>query len=217
MDAVMFDMDGVIIDSERYWQEREDQLLEDTINSEFDPGSVKTQIRGMNYHDIYDFLEERFELALTEDEFVERFKQASQEIYEEKVELMPGFRAIVDGLPEGVDVLLVSSSPRQWVETVVDRFSLRSLFDGIVSAEDIAAASKPAPDIYLHAAERAGVSPRHCIAVEDSPNGLQSAAEAGMTTIAYITAVNRILDTSDADMDVEGPEALKECLERRVD
>lgn len=209
MDCVLFDMDGVIVDSEDYWVEREREELLPAVVEEEIPVS---EITGMNYKEIYAFLDSNYTTRVSREEFVERFEAIAAEIYTERAELMAGFRELLADLDEReITTAIVSSSPPDWISLVTERFRLEG-FDAIVSAEDIDGPGKPAPAIYEHAARELGVSPEECIVVEDSAHGVESAAAAGAYTIAYETSTNDDHDHSAADERVSGPEALRERL-----
>jgi len=210
VEAVLFDMDGVIVNSERYWVEIEE---EEILPSAVEGSADTSETTGMNFREIYDYLEARNEMTASKEEFVDRYQQAARDIYGEKVELQAGFRDLVADLREsGRTVALVSSSPHDWIDRMLDRFDLRDSFDRIISAEEIDGKSKPEPDVYEYAAEEVGVGPEDCIAVEDSTNGVKSAKAAGMQAVGYRNQSDDELDLSEADAVAESPEELREIL-----
>jgi HAD superfamily hydrolase (TIGR01509 family) len=208
--AVLFDMDGVIVDSERYWVEfEENEIYPAVVAEEVD----LSETTGMNFREIYDYLDDNYETTATKDEFVERYEEAARDIYGEKVELQEGFRELLADLrADGRTVALVSSSPHNWIDRMLDRFDLREEFDEIISAEEIDGQSKPEPDVYEYAAEKVGVEPEEAIAVEDSENGVKSAKAAGMEAVGYRNQSGEKLDLSEADAVAESPEELREIL-----
>ncbi|MCH7660196.1 MAG: HAD family phosphatase [Euryarchaeota archaeon] len=209
MEVVLFDMDGVIVDSEDYWVEREREELLPAVVEEDVPVS---EITGMNYEEIYVFLDSNYTTRVERSEYISRFEEIAHEIYTERAELMPGFRDLLADLAErGVRTAIVSSSPPDWIEVVTERFELEE-FDAIVSADHIDGPGKPEPAIYEYAAEELGVTPEDCIVVEDSAHGVESAAAAGAYTIAYETPTNDDHDHSAADENVSTPENLHERL-----
>ncbi|MDL5363045.1 HAD family phosphatase [Halalkalicoccus sp. NIPERK01] len=209
MDCVLFDMDGVIVDSENYWVEREREELLPAVVEEDVPVS---EITGMNYKEIYDYLESNYTTRVDRAEYIERFEELAHEIYTEHAELMPGFRGLLAALHDGgIRTAIVSSSPPDWIEAVTERFELEG-FDGIISAEDIDGPGKPEPAVYEHAAREMGVAPEDCVVVEDSEHGVESAAAAGAYTIAYETPTNDDHDHSAADEVVSSPDELRERL-----
>lgn len=209
MNCVLFDMDGVIVDSENYWVEREREELLPAVVEEDVPVS---EITGMNYEEIYAYLDSNYTTLVERSEFIERFEAIASEIYTEHAELMPGFRDLLAALHvRGVRTAIVSSSPPDWIALVTERFELEG-FDEIVSADHIDGPGKPEPMIYEHAAAKLSVSPEECVVVEDSEHGVESAAAAGAYTIAYETPTNDDHDHSAADEVVSSPEELRERL-----
>ncbi|WP_192498344.1 HAD family hydrolase [Halorussus halophilus] len=208
--AVLFDMDGVIVDSERHWvPTEEEEIFPDVVAD----GTPTDETTGMNFREIYDYLDANYETTVEKDAFVERYEEAARDIYGEKVELMTGFEDLVADLrAEGVQIALVSSSPPDWIERMLDRFDLHDAFDEVISAEHIAGDGKPAPDIYEHAAVEVGVEPEECVAVEDSENGIAAAKAAGMACIGYRNKSEEVLDLSEADAVVDSPDALRDEL-----
>ena len=208
--AVLFDMDGVIVDSERYWVPTErEEIFPDVVAD----GTPTDETTGMNFRESYDYLDEHYETTVEKDEFVERYEDAARDIYGEKVELMDGFRELVADL-RAADrrIALVSSSPPDWIERMLDRFDLHDAFDEVISAEQIPGEGKPAPDIYEYAAGELGVEPEDCVAVEDSENGVAAARAAGMAVVGYRNKSEETLDLSEADAVAESPEELREEL-----
>jgi HAD superfamily hydrolase (TIGR01509 family) len=207
MDAVLFDMDGVIVNSEDYWHEFEDETLFPTVVAGEPPEN--DEITGMNYREIYDYLAANYETTIEKAEFVDLYDRTAQGIYGEKVVLMDEFRSLCEDLRDrGATLGLVSSAPRDWIEIVIDRFELGH-FDLVMSAEEIDDPGKPRPHVYRHAASVLGVDPEDCIVVEDSTNGALSAARAGAHVIGYRTETNAETDLSAADVVAEGPRELR--------
>ena len=209
MDCVLFDMDGVIVDSEDYWVEHEREELLPAVVEEDVPVS---EVTGMNYEEIYTYLDSNYTTLVERPEFIARFEEIAEGIYTEYAELMPGFRDLLADLDErGVRTAIVSSSPPDWISLVTERFALED-FDAIVSADHIDGPGKPEPAIYEHAANQLGVAPTECVVIEDSAHGVESAAAAGTYTIAYETPTNAEHDHSAADEKVSSSEELRERL-----
>lgn len=216
MDAVCFDMDGVLVDSEDYWV----ALEEEGILPAVAPGqSVDTaEITGMNYREIYDYLAREYDVALSKAEFVERYDDAARELYGERVALVDGLHDLLAALRNrGVALAVVSSSPPDWIDLVLDRFDLRNEFDAVVSADTLDAPGKPQPHVYRHAAKELGVDPENCLAVEDSEHGIESASRAGMTVVGFRWGSEKEGDRSGADVEAATPDELRERVLAAVD
>jgi HAD superfamily hydrolase (TIGR01509 family) len=131
--------------------------------------------------------------------------------YQAKIEVlrpMPGVIALLDALEaEGIPCAVASNSDHSWVERILGITGLRSRFLALATADEVAQ-PKPAPDVYLLAAQKLGVAPNACIAFEDSPRGLTAAHAAGMLTVAVPTQLTRHLTFPEAHLLVETLEGL---------
>lgn len=214
MQALLFDMDGVVVDSEDYWHAVErDEILPAMVE-----GATPSleEITGKPYREIYAHLADRYEVTASEADFVARYDAEAERIYGDRVVLLEGFDEIRDrAAAAGVPVGLVSSSPPHWISIVRDRFDLE--FDLVVSADDIEAPGKPDPAIYEEAARRLGVDVADCVVVEDSENGARAGAAAGAFVVGYRTTHNSETDLSVCDLVVESSDALQTELLTRLD
>jgi len=212
--AVFFDMDGVIVDSERYWRtEQPDHIFPATLDGEH-PDLDETT--GMNYREIYDYLDEHYETKISKDEYIDIFDATAREIYSERVSLLDGFHDLVSDLQEaGVPVAIVTSAPPAWHGIVTEQFDIT--VDETLSAEDIDGDGKPAPDIYEYAARMVDRDPGECLVIEDSKNGVEAGKNAGMTVIAYRSGPNDDTDLSAADVIVESADELRAEIRSWVD
>ena len=207
--AVLFDMDGVIVDSERYWHEEQpNHIFPQALDGEQPDLSETT---GMYYKEIYDYLDEEYETTVSKAEFVDMFDEVAMDIYHNRVELLDGFQEIRAALADReIPVAIVTSSPSLWHDIVIDRFDID--VDEIITAENLDADGKPAPDIYQKAAGIVGQPPEQCLVIEDSKNGITSAKRAGATVIGYRAEHNAETDLSEADVVAEDPEELREAI-----
>ena len=202
MDAVIFDMDGVIVDSEIHWKTTEGYFLQSLIPT----WSINDQdkILGLGVHDLYALLASTYQLQKTKEQFLELYQEMANVIYGQKVSLIEGFTELLSALHANhIPVALASSSPWTWINIMLERFNLRESFQAIVSADELEGEGKPSPAIYLLTAKRLGVSPTRCIAIEDSKNGVLSAKNAGMYCIGFRNGFNDEQDLSRADMIIQ--------------
>jgi HAD superfamily hydrolase (TIGR01509 family) len=203
MDAVIFDMDGVIVDSEIQWKTLEGYFLQSLIPTW--SSSDQDKIIGLGVHDLYTLLIGQYGLQKTKAQFLELYQKMANEIYGQKVSLIVGFSDLLTTLNKNnIPVALASSSPRSWIDIMLRRFGLQSSFKVVVSADELEGEGKPSPAIYLLTAQRLGVSPTSCIAIEDSKNGVLSAKNAGMFCIGFRNGFNEEQDLSKADMIIHG-------------
>ncbi len=180
--AVIFDMDGVIINSEPLWEKTE-RILLGRRDIEYNP-TYRDKIVGLNQNDSASLLKDTFKLPESIQALIDERIGILTPIYEKELELIPGVFSLASELKEtGFLLALASSSPYRVVDFVVDRFSLNELFQVVVSG-DMIELGKPNPDIYLYAAKTLRVKPNECVAIEDSINGVKSAKSAGLFCIA---------------------------------
>lgn len=182
INAVIFDMDGIMIDSEPLWEKTERILLA-RRNIDYSP-DYRDKIVGLNQRDSGRLLVDTFDLEETVEEIINERISILTSIYEKELELIPALVPLLKRLgEEGYRLAVASSSPLRVVSFVLDMFSLRDHFLAVVSGDSVAN-GKPHPDIYVHTAETLGTTPAECVAIEDSINGLRSAKGAGMYCIA---------------------------------
>jgi HAD superfamily hydrolase (TIGR01509 family) len=208
--AVLFDMDGVLVDSETYWHRFEDEWVFATAVASGDP--AHEEVTGMSYGEIYDYLDREYGTAVSKAEFVSAYDDRATSLYGEDVALTDGVPDLFDTLrAAGRPLAIVSSAPQAWISIVRERFALGDL-DLVLSAEDIDEPGKPEPHIYERAAAALGCDPADCVVVEDSVNGIEAAVRAGAFTVAYRTTHNAALDLSQADLVAGGPEGLRDVF-----
>ena len=188
--AVIFDMDGVMIDSEPLWEKAERILLA-RRGIDYNP-TYRDKIVGLNQKDSGRLLKETFNLPETIEELLSERIDLIVRIYEEELELVPGIKSFLRELKEnGFLIAMASSSPLRVINLVLNKFSLNEFFSVVVSGESVEF-GKPAPDIYLFTAGKLGacpeqgrrIEPSECVVIEDSINGVKSAKSAGMHCIA---------------------------------
>lgn len=203
-DAVLFDMDGVLIDSESLYtgaMEKMFRSLKISITPE-----ERMSLVGINMKSGTELLLSLHpELNLTYDEMANVYEtsllSALQEA--ESLTLIPGVEQWLSTLHDaGVKLAVASSSTRKMVGYIVERFGLERYVDFVING-DMVIESKPAPEIFLRAAENVGVSPKRCAVVEDSEAGIQAAKAAGMYCVAFAGANVHGADQSGADICVD--------------
>ena len=181
IEAVVFDLDGVLIDSEPVWE----QVRREVVASRGGHWAADAQQRlmGMSTGEWARYLSEDLGVGLPPDRIAALVIERMAARYTEHLPLMPGAVEAVRRLAARWPLGLASSSPPSLIDTVLDAAGLRECFVATLSTEQVAH-GKPAPDIYLAVCERLGRQPPACAAVEDSTNGLRSAAAAGLRVIA---------------------------------
>ena len=199
--AVIFDMDGVITDSEPFYAEAVNVVLAErglTLTEE-----DHRAIMGSSIDYTWRWVMERFHLPGDMEQWKAPYDRAVVDILGRKVTRAPGLMELLDAIKQrGLKLGLATSSQRNWAETVLARLQVRDRFLTIATTEMVAEA-KPAPDLYLFAARQLGVAPEACIALEDSPRGIGSATRAGITTVAVRTASTEGMDIAAADFIID--------------
>jgi HAD superfamily hydrolase (TIGR01509 family) len=179
--SVIFDLDGVLIDSEPVWEEVR-RAFASGRGGTWQPDSQQ-RLMGMSTAEWSRYLSEDLGVRMPPGEVAAEVIRRMIERYRVELPLLPGAREAVERLAGGWPLGLASSSPRSLIDAVLDRAGLRPYFGVTISTEEVPR-GKPAPDVYLATASRLGVGPADCVAVEDSSNGLRAAAAAGMRVIA---------------------------------
>jgi HAD superfamily hydrolase (TIGR01509 family) len=181
IEAVVFDLDGVLVDSEPVWEQVRRQVVAE--NGGHWAADAQRRLMGMSTGEWARYLSEGLGVGLPPERIAALVIERMAARYTEHLPLMPGAVEAVRNLAARWPLGLASSSPPSLIETVLDAASLRSSFVTALSTEQVAH-GKPAPDIYLAVAGQLGHQPERCAAVEDSSNGLRSAAAAGLHVIA---------------------------------
>ena len=181
VEAVVFDLDGVLLDSEQLWNEAKRELVV-AAGGRWREDAPRAMI-GMSSPEWSAYLHDALEVDLPLDEINRQVVARMASLYRARLPLLPGAVEAVRGLAARWPLGLASSSNREIIDLALSLAGVADSFDATVSSEEVAH-GKPAPDVYLEACRRLGVSPARSIAVEDSSNGLRSASAAGMAVIA---------------------------------
>ena len=183
IEAVVFDMDGVLVDTEHLWDEVREALTEEW-GGRYTPEAQEAMM-GMSSPEWSRYLHEVVGLREPPEVINAEVVRRMLERYEMDLPVVPGAVEAVRRLAgEGYRLAVASSSNRELIDGVLRRLQLTELFQATVSSEEVAR-GKPAPDVYLETARRLGVPPGRCMAIEDSASGIRAAHSAGMRVIAY--------------------------------
>jgi HAD superfamily hydrolase (TIGR01509 family) len=181
IEAVVFDLDGVLIDSEPVWERVRRGLVAER-GGHWAP-DAQHRLMGMSTPEWAAYLSEDLGVGLPPAQVADLVTGRMAASYREHIPLLPGAVEAVQRLAARWPLGLASSAPAVLIETVLQSAGLRPDFRVTMSTEQVPR-GKPAPDIYLAVADRLRVPPANCAAVEDSSNGLRSAAAAGLHVIA---------------------------------
>lgn len=180
--AVLFDFDGLIVDSEPIYVEANKRFLTERGVTDF---SIMGKLFGMRAEETFELLKSTFGFEGSIEELMNtRNSYILEDFANGKLNLMPGLRELIDYLKNNnYKVAIGSSSKWSLLSSGMKVHNIENLFDLIVCGDDVIN-GKPEPDIYLKAAEKLGLSPSECIVLEDAPNGVIAGKKAGMYTIS---------------------------------
>ena len=185
IEAVVFDMDGVIVDSEQVWDDVREQLAKERGGRWHD--RAQADMMGMSSPEWSRYMHDVIGLSESPEEINDEVVRRMLERYREELPLIDGAVEAVRRLAPEFRLGVASSSNRPLIETVLERAGIADLFEAVVSSEEVAG-GKPAPDVYLEAMRRLGTEPGRTAAVEDSSNGIRAAHAAGMRVLALPNA-----------------------------
>jgi HAD superfamily hydrolase (TIGR01509 family) len=180
-DAVIFDLDGLLLESEQVWNASKHRLTEERGGT-WRP-EAEHDMLGMSSPEWSRYMHERLGLPLTPEEISNEVVRLMVESYERELPLLPGADEAVRRIGARWPLGLASSSNREIIDAVLARTGWDGLFAVTLSSEEVER-GKPNPDVYLEAARRLGAEPGRCVAVEDSSAGIGSAVAAGLGVVA---------------------------------
>jgi len=183
--AVVFDLDGVLIDSEQVWDDVRESLAHERGGRWH--AQAQRDMIGMSSPEWSQYMHERIGLSESSEEINRIVFDRMLERYAAGPPWLPGAIVAVRRLASDFVLGLASSSNREIIDRVLEAGGIAELFRATASSEEVAA-GKPAPDVYLEVARRLVIDPAECAAVEDSHNGIRSAKAAGMRCVAIPNA-----------------------------
>jgi HAD superfamily hydrolase (TIGR01509 family) len=183
--AVVFDLDGVLIQSEEIWDEVREAFIRER-GGRYDEEAQRAMM-GMSSPEWSQFIRDELDVADEPDEIAAEVVRRMLGRYSDRLPLIDGAAEAVERLAAHWPLAIASSSNRPLIDAVLDLSGLGRYFRATVSSEEVPR-GKPAPDVYLEAARRLGIAPTSAAAIEDSHSGIRSAKAAGMRVIAIPNA-----------------------------
>ena len=208
MKAVIFDMDGVIIDSEPIHFEVDMQTMKD-LGCEISVEELEKYVGTTNEYMFTD-IKKNYNIRKSVEEIINyNVEMVKNKIIQSNLEPIEGIRELlIDLKNKNIPAAIASSSPKDFIDVVVSKFELQDYFKYIVSGEEVAN-GKPAPDVYIETAKKLGLSPKDCTVIEDSKNGVLAAKTAGMKCIGFQNSNSGNQDLSKADAIVKSIAEIK--------
>lgn len=181
---VIFDCDGVLVDSEPIANEVGAEWIT-TLGWSMDAAEARARFLGLSDTAMFALIEQKIGRSITADEIAQNHELITAR-FEAELQAIPGVVAVVEDLAaRSIPLAVASSGARAKILTNLAKVGLLNYFGDQISSATEVAEAKPAPDVYLLAARKAGYEPSDCIAIEDSPNGVLAALRAGMQVIGF--------------------------------
>jgi 16S rRNA pseudouridine516 synthase len=180
--AVIFDLDGVLADSEPWWNQIDAKLLAEHGVSY--RGEYHRNVLGVSYRLAVEFYKNAFHISASVEELMRRRGEIATEFFANRVGLFPSAKRMLEQLREmKLHLAVATSSVSASARPLLDRTEIRSLFSIVITGDEVQQ-GKPHPDIYLRAAKKLGISPEACLVIEDAPAGIAAGKAANMRVAA---------------------------------
>lgn len=180
--AVIFDLDGVLADSEPWWNQIDAKLLAEHGVSY--RGEYHRNVLGVSYRLAVEFYKNAFHIAASVEELIRRRGEIATDFFANRVDLFPSAKTTLEQLREmKLHLAVATSSMSASARPLIDRTGIRNLFSVVVTGDEVQQ-GKPHPDIYLRASKKLGISPEACLVIEDALAGIAAGKAANMRVAA---------------------------------
>lgn len=183
--AFIFDMDGVLVDTQTALDVDEFLFLKKVTNDRWTKKHQEA-IHGMSLEDVYRLLVKEFGFKMNKKTFLNEYDEVNKIIYQKKAQLIPGSLDFLRKVSaQKYKIALASSASHKLINVILRRFNLKKYFDTIISSDDVYGKGKPEPDIFLMASQKLRIPQQQCVVIEDSSNGVKTAKRAWMHCVGY--------------------------------
>ena len=204
--GILFDMDGVLVDSEPLFHKAVNMMVERCGAAPITEEENNRYLLGTTVEETWIRVKELRDVPQTPAELLAGYNEVVKEVLRSDLTPRPGVRQLIaEAQRRGLPIAVASSSLREWVDLKLSVIGLTDAFPVKLGGDDIEN-GKPAPDIYIKAARLIGLDATECVAIEDSPIGLAAASASGAYTVCTLTDSTRHLDLSAADVIIENLE-----------
>jgi HAD superfamily hydrolase (TIGR01509 family) len=211
--AVIFDLDGVLIDSEIYFIEAEIKIFKKYgINLTKD--IVAQQYLGLKLDDYLSAIENHFNTSFNHNEVATELHDTIEHLYKNEIPLVESARHLLESL-DSYKLAVATSREKHLAQSIMARHSILNYFDAGVYREDVKL-GKPNPEVFLRAAKALGVDPSECVVVEDARNGFRAGKAAGMFVIALKAQHNESQDFSEANVVIEDLSKIPQLIDEII-
>jgi beta-phosphoglucomutase len=186
-DTIIFDGEGVVVDSEKLWDRGQEEFLR-RRGIAYDREKIKPLLAGRSMLEGVRILQAHYGFGGNVEALAKERVEIVKTLFAQKTEFIPGFESFYRRLPPTFKTCIATVMPKELLDIVIAKLALREFFgDRIYDPESEGLPSKPEPDLFLYAAKQLRSSPTSCVVIEDSPNGLEAAKRANMFSIGIAT------------------------------
>ena len=194
--AIIFDMDGTIIDTDHLWKNANGPILDSHAPhlTDDEKSALIANFSHLTIYEVWKLIGENCSIALSPEQIIDENIRHLHDLYEKHgVAFIPHFDTFhKKAVSHGLKTAIASNSQQQTMDVIIKKVPLKNYFkEHMYNADHVNKVYKPQPDVYLHAAKMLNVAPCHCIAIEDSASGIKAAKAAGMYCIGINTGKNR--------------------------
>lgn len=190
--AIIFDAEGVVVDTEILWDKSQEVLLE-RRKLDYDREYLKPKMAGQTLLEGAQLMVDYYKLDEDAQLIANERKVLIHDLFENEIHFIQGFVQFMDALKNpGLPISIATAMDKRLMKKVEAKLKLSQIFgEHIYFIEDVGNKSKPAPDVFLLAAKKLGINPSNCLVIEDAPHGIEAASRAGMQSVGITTTFSR--------------------------